>query len=53
LGKVAEIGRDTIQEFLDNYKEPLDDNTINVNYIGKPKVEILGNVDKEYQSRIY
>ena len=47
--KVAEIGRDTIQEFLNNYKEPQDSNTINVNYIGKPKVEILGDVSKEYE----
>ena len=47
--RVAEIGKDTIQEFLDNYKEPKDTNTISVNYIGKPKVEIIGDVDKEYQ----
>ena len=47
--KVAEIGRDTIQEFLDNYKESQDSNIINVNYIGKPKVEILGDVSKEYE----
>jgi len=47
--RVAEIGRNTIQEFLDNYKESQDSNIINVNYIGKPKVEILGDVSKEYE----
>ena len=46
--KIAEIGKNTLQEFLDNYKEPEDKNTIYVNYIGKPKVEILGNVNKSY-----
>jgi autotransporter strand-loop-strand O-heptosyltransferase len=46
--KVAEIGKNTLQEFLDNYEEPEDKNTIYVNYIGKPKVEILGNLNKSY-----
>ena len=46
--KIAEIGKNTLQEFLDNYKEPEDKNTIYVNYIGKPKVEILGNLNKSY-----
>jgi autotransporter strand-loop-strand O-heptosyltransferase len=46
--KISEIGKNTLQEFLDNYKEPEDKNTIYVNYIGKPKVEILGNLNKSY-----
>jgi hypothetical protein len=47
--RIGEIGAKTLQEFIDNYKEPEDTNTINVNYIGKPKVEILGDVSKEYE----
>ena len=46
---VGKIGADTLQDFIDNYKESEDVNTINVNYIGKPKVEILGDVSKEYE----
>jgi len=47
--KIAEIGNQTINDFLNNYKEPEDNNAINVSYIGKPKVEILGDVSKEYE----
>ena len=47
--RVAEIGKDTIQNFINNYKEPKDTNQIKINYIGTPKVEILGNVDKSYK----
>ena len=47
--RIAEIGAKTLQEFVDNYKEPEDTNTIHVSYIGKPKVEILGDVSKEYK----
>lgn len=47
--RIGEIGAKTLQEFIDNHKEPEDTNTININYIGKPKVEILGNVSKEYE----
>jgi autotransporter strand-loop-strand O-heptosyltransferase len=47
--KIAEIGKNTLQEFMDNYKELEDTNTINVSYIDKPKVEILGEVYKEYE----
>ena len=47
--RIGEIGAQTLQEFIDNYQEPEDTNTIHVNYIGKPKVEILGNVSKEYE----
>jgi len=46
--RIGEIGAKTLQEFVDNYKEPEDTNTISVNFIGKPKVEILGSVSKSY-----
>ena len=46
--RIGEIGAKTLQEFIDNYQEPEDTNTIHISYIGKPKVEILGNVSKEY-----
>ena len=47
--RIGEIGAKTLQEFIDNHKESEDTNIININYIGKPKVEILGNVSKEYE----
>ena len=47
--RVAKIGKDTIQNFINNYKEPKDTNQIKINYIGTPKVEILGNVVKSYK----
>ena len=47
--RIGEIGAKTLQEFIDNYQEPEDTNTINVTYLGKPKVEILGDVSKEYK----
>ena len=47
--RIGEIGAKTLQEFIKNYQEPEDTNTIHVNYIGKPKVEILGDVSKEYE----
>jgi len=46
--RIGEIGAKTLQEFIDNYKEPKDTNTISVNFIGKPKVEILGDLSKSY-----
>jgi autotransporter strand-loop-strand O-heptosyltransferase len=46
--KVAKIGADTLQEFLDTYQEPKDKNTVYVSYLNKPKVEILGNSNKTY-----
>tara|TARA_R110001592_G_scaffold120003_1_gene323767 strand:+ start:547 stop:2838 length:2292 start_codon:yes stop_codon:yes gene_type:complete len=45
---VAEIGKDTLNEFVENYKEIEDTNKIVVTYDDGPKVEILGNVNKEY-----
>jgi autotransporter strand-loop-strand O-heptosyltransferase len=47
--RIGEIGAKTIQDFVNNYKEPEDTNTIKVSYIGAPKVEILGNVPKSYK----
>ena len=47
--RIGKIGIQTLQDFMDNYKEPEDTNTIKVNYIGAPKVEILGNVSKSYK----
>ena len=47
--KIAKIGAKTLQNFIDNYQEPEDTNTINITYIDKPKVEILGDVYKEYE----
>ena len=47
--RIGKIGAETLQEFINNYQEPEDTNTIQVNYIGKPKVEILGDVSKEYK----
>jgi len=46
--RIGEIGAKTLQDFIDNYQEPEDTNTIHVNFIGKPKVEILGDVSKSY-----
>ena len=44
--RVAEIGRDTIQEFLDNYTPK--PNQILISYLDGPKVEIKGDIEKEY-----
>ena len=46
--RIGKIGAETLQNFIDNYKEPKDTNIIKVNYIGVPKVEILGDVSKSY-----
>tara|TARA_R110000851_G_scaffold314791_1_gene476978 strand:- start:1449 stop:3773 length:2325 start_codon:yes stop_codon:yes gene_type:complete len=46
--KVAEIGKDTLVDFMKNYKEPKDENEIIVTYNNGPKVEIIGDVNKEY-----
>jgi autotransporter strand-loop-strand O-heptosyltransferase len=47
--RIGKIGAETLQKFIDNYQEPEDTNTIHVNFIGKPKVEILGDVSKSYE----
>jgi autotransporter strand-loop-strand O-heptosyltransferase len=47
--RVAEIGRGTIQEFMDNYvAPPIKPNKILISYMDGPKVEILGDNFKEY-----
>ena len=47
--KVAEIGKDTIQEFMDNYiAPPSKPNKIIISYMEGPKVEILGDNYEEY-----
>ena len=47
--RIGEIGAKTLQEFTDNYQEPEDTNTVNISFIGKPKVEILGDISKSYE----
>ena len=47
--RIAEIGRTTLQDFIDNYIEPAKKpNTIQVSYLEGPKVEIIGDEGKEY-----
>ncbi len=46
--RVAEIGFQTVVEFLHNYKEPEDNNKIEITYQNGPKVEILGGHSKKY-----
>jgi autotransporter strand-loop-strand O-heptosyltransferase len=47
--KVAEIGRDTLQDFMDNYvSPPIKPNEIIISYLEGPKVEILGDNDQKY-----
>ena len=45
---VARIGKDTLDDFLKNYKEPTDNNKIIVTYDDGPKVEIIGDLKKDY-----
>jgi autotransporter strand-loop-strand O-heptosyltransferase len=46
--RVAEIGMETINEFLGNYKEPEDTNKVYITYLNGPKVEIKGNISRSY-----
>jgi|TARA_B100001094_G_scaffold315056_1_gene354625 autotransporter strand-loop-strand O-heptosyltransferase len=46
---IGKIGAETLQDFITNSEKLEDTNTINVNYINAPKVEILGDVFKEYE----
>ena len=47
--RVAEIGKNTIQEFIENYTLPAPKpNEIHISYLEGPKVEILGDEDKQY-----
>ena len=46
---VAQIGSDTIKDFMDNYVEPSPEpNTIHISYLDGPKVEILGDTKENY-----
>ena len=45
---VAEVGRDTLQDLLDNFEEK-DDNEIHIEYKPSPKVEIIGKTNKLYR----
>jgi len=45
--KIAQLGRDTIQEFLNNYT-PLKLNTVHCSYLEGPKVEVTGNIEEDY-----
>ena len=46
--RVAEIGMETINEFLKNHKEPEDTNEIHISYLGGPRVEIKGKTNRKY-----
>lgn len=45
---VARIGKNTLQEFMDNYVPTVRPNVIEVSYLEGPKVEIKGDEAKEY-----
>ena len=47
--RVAEIGKDTLVEFLENYEEPKDNNEIITTFHPSPKIEIKGDFDKSYE----
>ena len=49
--RVAEIGKETIEEFLANYEEkpqPIKKNEIFISYLDGPRVEVKGDEDKKY-----
>ena len=47
--RIGEIGYRTVLEFMKNYKSnDVDTNNISVTYIDGPKVEILGEEDRDY-----
>ena len=46
--RVAEIGMETINEFLKNYVKPQTNNSTHVSYINGPRVEIKGDVKENY-----
>ena len=55
---IGKIGYKTLSEFYDkinqpNYQKPIRKNIINVNFINGPKVEIIGDEDKEYLVEFY
>jgi autotransporter strand-loop-strand O-heptosyltransferase len=46
--RVAEIGMETINEFLENYVKPDISNTIHISYLDGPRVEIKGDTKETY-----
>jgi|TARA_B100001778_G_C18599684_1_gene636590 autotransporter strand-loop-strand O-heptosyltransferase len=46
---VAEVGRDVLVDFLENYEEIPDNNEINIEFLPSPKVEIVGHKNKKYE----
>jgi len=47
--RIAEIGKDTLQQFMDNYVPlPSKPNQILLSYIDGPKVEIQGEIEQNY-----
>jgi len=46
--KVAEIGKDTINEFLKNYKKNKTSNLVYISYLDGPRVEIKGDNKHKY-----
>jgi autotransporter strand-loop-strand O-heptosyltransferase len=46
--RVAEIGNETLNNFLENYVKPKDTNIIHVSYLDGPRVEIKGDVNEDY-----
>jgi len=47
-GRIAEIGNDTLNEFLLRTTKPSDNNEIIINYFDGPRVEIKGDYKKDY-----
>ena len=45
---VAEIGMETINEFLENYVNPQTSNSIHLSYLDGPRVEINGDTKENY-----
>jgi autotransporter strand-loop-strand O-heptosyltransferase len=46
--KIAQLGKNTLQEFLKTYNPEPKSNVVNINYLEGPKVEITGDVEEEY-----
>ena len=45
--KVAQVGKNTLQEFVENYT-PNKLNNVLVNYLEGPKVEVIGDIKEDY-----
>jgi autotransporter strand-loop-strand O-heptosyltransferase len=46
--RVAEIGNETLNNFMENYVAPEKTNTIHVSYLDGPRVEIKGDIKENY-----